>query len=91
MSATDGLWHTLNFVLPVLGCSGFTALLAKLAWRSALRSTTWLRIWLASATAGGLGFLVMAASLGQDGKTVSYAILALGSALGAWWVLLTAR
>jgi hypothetical protein len=85
LTPLDLLNHLLNFLAPALGVAALVAALAKLLWRRALHSVSWLRlaIWGAAASAGALvaGLLLF----GRDGRMATYAAMAVANALALWW------
>ena len=91
MNPLDGLWHVLGLTAPILVTGCLTALLARLLWRRELASIRLLRLCGSAVTFGGLAFAVVTALVGRDGQMASYGAMALGSATGAWLVLLRPR
>ena len=88
MGPIDAFWHLVNFVAPALGVAALASALAKLFWRTALRSTRW---WLLfyPAAAGGIAALALGLLLWQrDGRMATYGLLVLAVALSLWWQLL---
>ena len=88
MDAPNLIWHLLNFIAPALGMGVLTAALAKLLWRRALGTTTWLQLAGRSSLAG-LAVLVAGLVLtGHDGRMATYAALVVACALVPWWATL---
>lgn len=85
MNALDALIHLMNFVLPPLLLGGIAALLAKLAWRRALKPVPWLRLagWASGAAALALvGGLLLT---GRDGAMATYGAMVLACAAVLGW------
>jgi len=81
----DALNHLLGFFLPALAVGGITAALAKLAWRSDLRTASWARLAAWSAGAGALASLAGLIIFGRDGMVATYGAMLLASALALLW------
>lgn len=85
MNALDALIHLLNFMLPALLLGGIAALLAKLAWRRALKGVPWLKLagWASAAAALALvGGLILT---GRDGAMATYGAMVLACAGALGW------
>lgn len=85
MGPFDALNHFFGFLLPALVVGPLTAGLAKLVWRSELRSVRWARLSLWSAGAGTVVSLLGLAAFGRDGMMATYGALVLSSALSVLW------
>ena len=78
------MWHLLNFFAPALGVACIAAALAKLLWRSALRTVAWTRLalWATVACAAVLvGGLLL---FGHDGKIATYAAMVVACGVALW-------
>ncbi len=85
MGPLDALWHLLNFFAPALGVSAIAAGLTKLLWWRDLRSASWRRLWLWSATFAAVVSIAGLLFFGRDGKMATYAAMVASCALGLWW------
>jgi hypothetical protein len=85
MGPIDALWHVLNLFLPAAMLAALASALAKLIWRSELRSVAWWRLCKVTALAAGGVTLAGLVLLGQDGKMLTYAGMVLASAAALAW------
>ena len=85
MNLAGVFFHLLEFLAPAIGLGLLGAAVAKLLWRSELRSVPWLslatRAALASLAAELAGLIVT----GRDAKMVTYMSMVLACAAGLWW------
>jgi hypothetical protein len=82
----DAIWHILNLLAPAVGTGVLAASLAKLFWRSELKTVAWLRlcaIAVCAAAAVLIGGLVL---LGHDGRMATYAAMVVVIAFSLWWI-----
>jgi hypothetical protein len=85
MGPSEALWHLLNLLLPASALGLIAAALAKLAWRQALRGTSWPSL---ASWAGGAAMLAQVGGLvlqGRDGRMATYAAMVLACSLALWW------
>ena len=75
----------LDFFAPALGVGSLAATLAKLVWRSELRTAGWLRLAVVSSVAAALALIGGLLVLGQDGRMGTYGAMVAATALGLWW------
>ncbi|MDT7837502.1 hypothetical protein [Aquabacterium sp. OR-4] len=85
MGPIDAFWHLLNLFGPAIGMGLIAPTLAKLLWRSALRSVPWRELagWTAAVCAAVLlaGLVVF----GRDGRMTTYVALVLATAAVLGW------
>ncbi|MEY2892545.1 MAG: hypothetical protein RJA98_2453 [Pseudomonadota bacterium] len=85
MGPIDALWHLVNLFLPAAMLAALASALAKVIWRSELKSVAWWRLCKAAALAAGAATVAGLLLLGQDGKMVTYAAMVLASAAALAW------
>ena len=85
MGFLDFLNHLVNFFLPALCLAVLVPSLARRVWWRALKPAGWGRQVAMAAGANALVWVAGALVTGRDGAMVSYAALALSSALVVWW------
>ncbi len=85
MGPIDALWHLLNFFAPALGVGVLTALMAKLLWRSSLKSASLKRLGFWAVAGSALALLAGLVVFGRDGKMLTYGAMVLACALSVWW------
>jgi hypothetical protein len=85
MGPIDALWHLVNLFLPAAMLAALASALAKVIWRSELKSVAWWRLCKVTALAAGAATLAGLLLLGQDGKMVTYAAMVLAAAAALAW------
>jgi Na+/citrate or Na+/malate symporter len=79
------IWHFASFFMAPLGLGVIASLLAKLLWRSSLRSVPWSRLAGFACGAAFAAHVVGLVLLGTDGKMLTYAAMVLATATALWW------
>jgi hypothetical protein len=87
----DAVWHLLNFFGPAFGVGCIGAAIAKLVWRSDLRTKSVLRLAAWSTAAAATGLVAALVVFGRDGRMAGYAVLVASAALGLWWAAFGTR
>lgn len=85
MGPLDALWHLLNFFAPAVLVSALACGLTKLLWWRALRTDSWGRLWLWTATGAALASAGGLVLFGHDGQMATYAAMVVVCALVLWW------
>lgn len=91
MGPIDAVWHLLNFFGPAFGVGCLGALIAKLIWRTDLRSRSVIRLAAWSTGSAALGLITGLVVFGRDGRMAGYAVLVACAALGLWWAAFGTR
>jgi hypothetical protein len=87
----DAFWHLLNFFAPAIGVGLLTPLMAKLLWRSELRSVAWRQLSVWAIGCGASAWVAALVLLGRDGHMLGYAAMLGACALAVWWRGFVAR
>ena len=91
MNVLDAFWHIANLFAPAWGVALLVAALAKLIWRSELKSVSWRRMAVWGAAGGSVAVVLALALLGHDGRIVGYGLMLVGISLPQWWLLTRKR
>jgi hypothetical protein len=82
----DAIWHLLNFFAPAVVVGLLTAASAKLIWRKALCSISWVRLSAWASASGAVALIAALMLLGRDGRMTGYAAMLLACSVSLWWV-----
>jgi hypothetical protein len=86
MTALGAFLHVLELLAPALCVAAISAGLAKLLWRSQLRTVRWRRLAAFAAAASGAVLVAGLVAFGQDGRMATYGAMLLANATALWWV-----
>ena len=81
----DAAWHIVNFLAPAFGTAVLSASLAKVLWRSELRSTRWVRLCAVGTAAASVALLTGLVVTGHDGRVATYVGMIVLTAVSLWW------
>ena len=85
MNLSGVLFHLLDFLAPAIALGLLGAAVAKVLWRSELRSVPWLSLATSAALASLSAELAGLIVTGRDAKMVTYMSMVLACAAGLWW------
>ena len=81
----DAMWHIANFLAPAFATALLSASIAKLLWRSELRSIRWARLCAVGTAAASIALLAGLVVTGHDGRMATYAGMIVLTAVSLWW------
>ena len=84
MNLAGVFFHLLDFLAPAIALGLLGAAVAKLLWRSELRSVPWLSLATSAALASLAAELAGLIVTGRDAKMVTYMSMVLACAAGLW-------
>jgi hypothetical protein len=85
MTLLGAFFHLLELLAPALCVAAISAGLAKLLWRTRLRTVRWRRLAGFGAVASAAVLVAGLIAFGQDGRMATYGAMLLANAAALWW------